>query len=167
MALSIPILRGRAFEEQDRNPGEEVAILSQSLAARLFPNESPLGKRVDGTVVGIAADVNNNGLSVKADAEYYFVRKHSTEGRFQNQMPPYGWRKASVVVRSSMNSQAVANLLRAQIAGTRSVAPITMETMNQKVSKLAQRPRFNAVLLGRPAPVRRTRQTAICPLTRT
>ncbi|PYT26823.1 MAG: hypothetical protein DMG57_20185 [Acidobacteria bacterium] len=123
VALSIPILRGRAFEEQDRNPGEEVAILSQSLAARLFPNESPLGKRVDGTVVGIAADVNNNGLSVKADAEYYFVRKHSTEGRFQNQMPPYGWRKASVVVRSSMNSQAVANLLRAQIAALDPLLP--------------------------------------------
>src|SRR5260370_20870830 len=26
--------------------------------------------------------------------------------------------------------------------------PITIETMNQKVSKLAQRPKFNAVLLG-------------------
>jgi putative ABC transport system permease protein len=147
-ALNIPILRGRTFEEQDRNPGEEIAILSQSLAARLFPNENPLGKRVDGTVVGIAGDVNNNGLSAKPDAEYYFVRKHSTTGLFENQMPPYGWRKASVVIRSPMNPQAVANLLRAQIAALDPMLPITIETMNQKVSKLAQRPKFNAVLLG-------------------
>jgi putative ABC transport system permease protein len=147
-ALNIPILRGRAFVEQDRDPGEEIAILSQSLAARLFPNENPLGKHVDGTVVGIAGEVNNNGLSAKADDEYYIVRKHSTDGVFQNQMPPYGWRKASVVIRSPMNTQAVANLLRAQIATLDPTLPIAMETMNHKVSKLAQRPRFNAVLLG-------------------
>jgi predicted permease len=147
-ALNIPILRGRAFEEQDRNSGEEIAILSQSLAAQLFPDENPLGKRVDGTVVGIAGDVNNNGLSVKADAEYYFVRKHWTGGQFENQMPPYGWRKASVVIRSPMNPQALAKLLRAQIAALDPMLPITIETMNQKVSKLAQRPKFNAVLLG-------------------
>jgi hypothetical protein len=147
-ALNIPILRGRAFEEQDRNSGEEIAILSQSLAAQLFPDENPLGKRVDGTVVGIAGDVNNNGLSVKADAEYYFVRKHWTGGLFENQMPPYGWRKASVVIRSPMNPQALAKLLRAQIAALDPMLPITIETMNQKVSKLAQRPKFNAVLLG-------------------
>src|SRR5438876_5668832 len=65
-ALNIPILRGRAFVEQD--PGEEIAILSQSLAARLFPNENPLGKHVDGTVVGIAGEVNNNGLSASRNS---------------------------------------------------------------------------------------------------
>ena len=44
--------------------------------------------------------------------------------------------------------QAVANLLRAQIAALDPMLPITIETMNQKVSRLAQRPKFNAVLLG-------------------
>src|SRR5947208_3037572 len=69
-------------------------------------------------------------------------------GLFENRMPPYGWRKASVVIRSPVNAQAVANLLRAQIAALDPMLPITIETMNQKVSRLAQRPKFNAVLLG-------------------
>ena len=43
-ALGIPILRGRGFQEEDRDPNRNVMILSDSLARRLFPGEDPLGK---------------------------------------------------------------------------------------------------------------------------
>ncbi len=44
-ALNIPIVRGRDFTEQDRTGNEHEAILSRLLAARMFPNEDPIGKR--------------------------------------------------------------------------------------------------------------------------
>jgi putative ABC transport system permease protein len=75
-ALGISILGGRAFREEDRFPNENPIILNESLAKVLFPNEDPLGKQLrigftNGapqsvpwrTVVGIAANVKNNGIT--------------------------------------------------------------------------------------------------------
>ena len=41
-ALGIPILRGRGFQEKDRDPHRNGVILSDSLARRMFPGEDPL-----------------------------------------------------------------------------------------------------------------------------
>jgi len=148
-ALGIPIVRGRSFTEADRNPGEDAVVLSQPLAARLFPGEDAVGRLLGvGTVIGIAGEVKNGGLAEKADPEYYVVRKHAADGVFQNQQPPYGWRRASVIVRSSMEPRAMAEWLRGEVAALDPALPLKVETMNQRVSKLAQRPRFNAALLA-------------------
>ncbi len=148
-ALGIPIVRGRSFTEGDRGAGEDSVILSQPLAARLFPGEDAVGRRLGvGTVIGIAGEVKNGGLAAKADPEYYVVRKHGADATFQNQQPPYGWRRASVIVRSAMEPRAMAEWLRGEVAALDPALPLNIETMNQRVSKLAQRPRFNAALLG-------------------
>ncbi len=60
--LSIPLLSGRPFTDQDRHDTTAVALVSQTLAHTLWPGTSPLGQGilVDGTwrkVVGMAADV--------------------------------------------------------------------------------------------------------------
>ena len=44
--LQIPIVAGRAFNDEDRSEGTRALILSQLLASRLFPNENPIGKHV-------------------------------------------------------------------------------------------------------------------------
>ena len=68
--LGIPLVRGRRFTEEDRLSGAFVAILSESLARRIFPNEDPIGKRLlrgpEGqwtTVIGVARDVTNLGAT--------------------------------------------------------------------------------------------------------
>jgi putative ABC transport system permease protein len=64
--MSIPILRGRAFGADDRADGQPVAVISQSLAERYWPNEDPIGRRIHTptdtgsgwmTVVGISGDI--------------------------------------------------------------------------------------------------------------
>ncbi len=42
----------------------------------------------------------------------------------------------------------MAEWLRGEVAALDPALPLNIETMNQRVSKLAQRPRFNAALLG-------------------
>ena len=44
--MGIPILSGRAFARTDTADAQPVAIVSQSTAARYWPGEEPLGKRV-------------------------------------------------------------------------------------------------------------------------
>ena len=64
-ALRIPIRRGRAFGSVDRESGQRVAIISESLAARYFKGEDAIGRRlkirrIDSdwvTVAGISGDV--------------------------------------------------------------------------------------------------------------
>ena len=144
--LEIPILRGRAFTEDDRASNVNVTILSQALAQRLFPDGDALGKRIrfdqDGqwrTIVGIAQDVRNDGLSKVADAEYYFPRKHSTEDIDAG---------AFIIVRTSLSPAAVASWMRATVASLDPTVPVTVDSMSQRVSNLEARPRFNAALLG-------------------
>jgi predicted permease len=145
--LSIPILRGRSFREEDRDPNQNTIIISDSLARRLFPNEDPVGKEMRRssqspweTVIGVAGNARNNpALSDNDDPEYYIVRKHGTA------VPG---RKASVIVRTFMNPQIIADAIRTEVAAIDRTLPVVIETMNQRVNKLADGPRFNAVLLG-------------------
>ena len=146
-ALGIPILRGRGFREEDRLPAERTVILSESLAKRLFPGtEDPLGKLFRfgslndwRTIVGIAGNVKNSGLAAQADPEFYIPWKNEPDGYF---------RSAHVIVQTAINPQAVARWIRSETAAIDPTVPVTIESMNTRVGKLTQRPRFNAVLLS-------------------
>ncbi|MEN3328540.1 MAG: hypothetical protein V7638_3347 [Acidobacteriota bacterium] len=80
--MQIPLLRGRVFTDRDilRPDGRrDVAVISQGLAQRMWPNEDALGKRVncndDGTgcaeIVGIVGDVKHNSLVDDAGYDFY------------------------------------------------------------------------------------------------
>src|SRR5262249_40175646 len=43
--IGIPLLRGRDFAATDRESSMRVAIVNQTLADRIWPNEDPIGKR--------------------------------------------------------------------------------------------------------------------------
>jgi putative ABC transport system permease protein len=66
--MGIRLLKGRAFTDQDRAGGQMVAIVSDRMARRLWPDEHPIGQRIRIarpdrpwlTVVGIAADVSDS-----------------------------------------------------------------------------------------------------------
>ncbi len=145
--LGIPILHGRGFREEDRAPAERPVILSEALARKLFPNgEDPIGKSFRygsqkdwRTIVGIAGDVKNNGLAAPADPEFYLPWKNESAGYF---------RSGHVIVQSAINSEAVVRWIRSETAAIDPAVPITIEDMKMRVGKLAQRPRFTAVLLS-------------------
>jgi putative ABC transport system permease protein len=44
--LHTPVLEGRTFTVQDDEPGRNLVVIDQLLAARAFPNESAVGKRI-------------------------------------------------------------------------------------------------------------------------
>ena len=153
-ALGIPIVQGRAFTEADRDPSQNAAVLSQSLARRLFPGEEPVGRAVKFaddqpwyTVVGIAADVKHAGLTSDAGPEYYLVRRHGKDPIYAQQVPPSGWRTGSIVIRTMLSEQTSANSLRTAVAAVDPTLPIGVDSLRQRVSALSARPRFDAALL--------------------
>ena len=71
--LHIPILRGRAFTDADTDRMPEVAIVSEQVAAAVWPGEDPIGKRLKWggptskeawrTVVGVAPETRYRELT--------------------------------------------------------------------------------------------------------
>jgi putative ABC transport system permease protein len=66
-AMGIPLLRGRVFEEADRENRPPVAVISASAAQRFWPNRNPIGERfsIDDpsiVIVGIVGDVHATAL---------------------------------------------------------------------------------------------------------
>jgi hypothetical protein len=89
-ALDIPILRGEGFREEDLSSSDHFVVLSQRLAGLLFPGEDPIGKRLNFdhvgfsdapwyTVVGVAANVKNGGLTGEEGPEFYRLRRNREE----------------------------------------------------------------------------------------
>jgi len=79
--LGIPLLRGRDFTRADGRETRPVVILSQTAAARLFPDEDPIGRRLDygndtsvvfREVVGIVGDVRAGRLDGSGGVDGYF-----------------------------------------------------------------------------------------------
>jgi predicted permease len=91
--LGVPMLAGRDFTDDDRNGGELVAIVSQSVAQRLFPNGEAVnrhmwwtdpyfGKPAPRRIVGIVGDVDDeNIVRAPAQAIYQPVRQIGVAGR--------------------------------------------------------------------------------------
>ncbi len=73
-AMGIPIRRGRTFGEEDRLGAPPVVLVNETAAARLWPDQDPLGHsftigtrmgqgdtRAGGVVIGVAGDVRDGG----------------------------------------------------------------------------------------------------------
>jgi len=154
--LSIPLLRGRAFEEADRKPGDGAIVLNQALAARLFPGQDPIGKYIrfrlneqnltqSLSVVGVTGNTQNQGLGERVAPEYYIVRRHAADDvvfRYPDSQ------RISIVVKSVIDPQTVANEVRNAVAAVDPTLPVQSSTLGQTVFSLAARPRFSATLLG-------------------
>jgi putative ABC transport system permease protein len=145
-AMGIPLLRGRGFTEEDRSSGQQIAILGESLARRLFPGEDPLGRRMRAgfsgpwrTIVGIAHDAKNAGLTGTDDPEYYYLWRKGPES---------ARRAGSLILRSEANQAGLASLVRSSLAELDPTLPVTIATMRQNLGKLTDRPRFESFLLS-------------------
>jgi ABC-type antimicrobial peptide transport system permease subunit len=151
--LQIPMLQGRGFAEQDRSSSANLMILSKLLAARLFPQGDAIGQHIQlptympyfalngpvFTVVGVAANVKNQGLTGQDDPEYYSLRRNR----------PEDWSNHTIMlIETELPAAVVAPWIRAQIAQIDSTAPVEIDTLAQSVSKLADRPRFETALVG-------------------
>ena len=154
-SLGIPVIRGRAFSEQDRGANDFSVVLSKRLAHTLFPDQDPIGKHILKTpqgawfsVVGVVDDIRGLGPARESDPEYYMVRKFASDATFQTAEPPTGWRSAYVVTRTAIDPKLMASSVRSVLGAIDPTLPVEIETMSQRMDTVTQGPRFNAILLS-------------------
>jgi predicted permease len=143
-AMGIPILRGRVFTSEDGPGTQPVAVINQTMARRLWPNEDPVGKRLKmganpqtpwSTVIGVVGDLRHAGLEVEPAAEFYI---------WSRQGPPVA---PFIVVRTAGDPAALAETVRAELkALEKDMAVYDMRTMTEvRVASVAER-RFILIL---------------------
>jgi predicted permease len=80
--MRIPVLRGRSFTDQDNEHAPAVALIDANFASKFFPNEDPIGKRINvglieiqPEIVGVVGHVQHWGLGAREhenlDAQLY------------------------------------------------------------------------------------------------
>ena len=139
-----PILRGRAFTEADNEKSENVAVVSQSAARKLWPNEDPIGKRIHfwsadstalRTVVGVAGDMHYRSLR-ESTAEVYLPWKQSY------------W-QGSFAIRTTGSLAAVLPALRRATAEVNPALTLWQaDPMDDLIAKPLAQPRMSALLLA-------------------
>jgi predicted permease len=148
-ALGAPLLRGRFFDGRDTVNAPHVAVINQALAARYFPNQDPLGQRIqfgnmDGDkrilhVVGVVGDVRE-ALDSAVEPTVYACSVQR----------PQWWQvsRLAVVVRSTLEPAALIPALRATALGLRADAPLSFTTLRQVFSASLDQRRFSLVIFG-------------------
>ena len=149
-AMRIPLLRGRLFDSSDKVSGQHVAVISESLAKRYWPNGDAIGKRIQFgnmdtdkhlmEIVGIVGDVRDVNLERPPEPTLY---------GYSLQRPQW-WQVArlAIVVRSQTDPQTLIPALRESVQSLRSDAPTTFATMKQVLSDSFNARRFSLMLFG-------------------
>jgi predicted permease len=93
-AMNLPLILGRPFSPQDTKTSPKVAVISEELSRRFFPDASPLGKRFrmgrsgreeEIEVVGVVKDAKYRNLAEKPQpmAYYPYAQQNWYLGNFE------------------------------------------------------------------------------------
>ncbi|MEY2549528.1 MAG: hypothetical protein QOD64_2110 [Verrucomicrobiota bacterium] len=148
--LRIPLLRGRFFSEVDQLEALRVCIVSERLAAAVWPNEDPVGRRLRlggpgispeagdwMTVVGVVGDVRHQALEREAGPDLY---KPSTQ---------LAWKQMHFVVRAKANPLGLVLTIRREIAAAApDVGAFNFASLEEEVGNSLWQSRLRGWLLG-------------------
>jgi putative ABC transport system permease protein len=144
-AMTIPLVKGRDFEDRDRIGSPPVAILNQTAARVLFGDEEVLGRRLkvswsdarEVEVVGVASDIRHSQLHTSPDPCLFMP----------NAQQPFPF--SALVVRTTGDPRRLDEAVEREI---RSVDPDQgvgeIQTMEQLVSDAIARPKAQTMLFA-------------------
>jgi len=154
--LQASLVRGRFFADDDQ-PGKQLVVMVDESTARTFwPDRDPIGRRLGigrtataartatttnlpwSTVVGVIADIKNDGLDQSGNPHIYSPIY---------QVP--GIRNLSVMVRTSLSATSLEPLIRREIQAVDPDLPVfNVRTMNEVIDGSLASRRFSAELVG-------------------
>jgi predicted permease len=138
-AMGLALRKGRYLNDADR----DAMLINEAAARRFFGRDDPIGARVDPwkwkglNIVGVVADVKNDGLADETGPEFYLPLSLA------------GGTWLDLVVRTRQDPKPVIAALRAELlAADPNLAPESIKTMREIVAGDTAQPRFRATLLG-------------------
>jgi putative ABC transport system permease protein len=151
-AMGMRILKGRAFSPHDAETAPGVVIINETLAARYFAGQDPIGQRLNLSgspkdlreIVGVVADVRNYGLDAEVKPEVYVPFLQSAPGYLAGMTSAL-----TIVVRSTIDPTALTATLREQVQALDKDQPVSaIKTMELYLADSMAQRRFNMLLLA-------------------
>jgi predicted permease len=144
-AMRIPLLRGRSFEAQDRDGAPPVVIVNEVLARSFWPNQEPLGKRIeklDGRtfeVIGVAKTGKYDTLGEEALPFVYLPLDQSDGYRSE----------LTFHIRTKIPPERLLDTFRRQLVALNPALTVfDVETMNEHLADSLLLVRMGAILLS-------------------
>ncbi len=152
--LGIPLKLGRTFTEADNEKAPPVAIVNEDLAARYFPNQDPIGKRilVDKPIWGRNGFENAQRLEITGVVGNIKISHRSAELKHLIYVPyPQGdWSPAVwFAARTQVNPVALGSAVRNEFMTIDKDQPIEqVGSLEQMLAAQFAQPRFQTQLMG-------------------
>ena len=144
--MGIPLLRGRNFSDLELKESKHVILISEALARKHFPDEDPIGKRLDvamfetpqpAEIIGVVGNVRYDSLVDESPPAVYFPH------------PDLAYSFMTLVIQTDGDPAAIAPAVQREIRALDPNQPVSdVRTMNQVMSEWVARSRFNTLLLG-------------------
>ena len=144
--MGIPLLRGRNFSDSEQREPKHVILINEALARKHFPDEDPIGRRLDvemfdtpqpAEIIGVVGNVRYDSLIDESPPAVYFPH------------PDLTYAFMTLVIRTDGEPTAIAPAVQREIRALDPNQPVSdVRTMNQVMADWVSRSRFNTLLLG-------------------
>ena len=143
--MGIPLKRGRDFTDRDGYDDPFVVIVSEALVREVFPNEDPLGHRIQCgydsenfmTVIGVVGDIRENPGTAPAGELFMPTAQH-----------PLPATQPALVIRTALAPEALARTVRERIRRADPEIATKMATLSTLAAESVSAPRFRTWLVG-------------------
>lgn len=143
--MGVPLLSGREFAESDVFESEPVVVISQTVAAQVFPGTDPLNQRlrcgldrdVWMRVVGVVGDVRPEPGTPAGPELYMPLAQH-----------PYHANEVQVVLRAEGETAPLVEAVRTTVRRGRPDLAMTFTNMERMLADSTAAPRFRSWLAG-------------------
>jgi len=141
-SMGIPLIAGRDLDERDTPSTDQVVLINQTMARKLFPGENAIGQIIiadkERRVVGIVSDVRHLALEQGSGSEMYLPMRQSQD-----------YASVDLVVRTTRPPAQLASVVRNALKPIAPNLPISdFRLIQQLVDKAVSPRRFIVMLLG-------------------
>jgi putative ABC transport system permease protein len=157
-AMGIALLKGRVFTDRDARESTLVAVVDESLVAKLFPNADPIGKRFSFESRGHGPDAQpiwREIVGVVRHVRHYGIAGEPPFGQVYTpftQLPVYMQDRRpgmALMVRTRLEPQALTASIRREVAAIDRDIPLWgVQTMDTYLAQNTEQPRLSVMLLS-------------------
>ncbi len=112
--LHVPVIRGRAFTDQDRAGAPRVAIINETAARRFWPGQNPIGQRVwfGGGSSFDRPDSSAEIVGIVGDVPYQALDRNPVQADFYTPYAQFTYASRTVIVRTQVDAGTITPALR-------------------------------------------------------
>ena len=144
-SLRIPLKSGRVFTDYDTLKAEDVVVIDDYLARQYWPNEDPLGQRIqhdDGKgaskIIGVVGHVKSFIVPGGSDRGVIYHSMHQRPGSY-----------AVLVIRSNSDPRGLALAMKEVVRSIDPALPVSdLKTMDERIAAALTIRRFAVLLLS-------------------